>query len=352
MRKLICLHDENTRIQEEKSSSSSNTRALAEVKGKHVKLDWFQGTFSRNCHDELRRTLLRYFPDPHVKTDAKPVMSYHMAERWSHGILISTTADYARSHVSLSATALGWLDITEQRLLLRELDLLGIKPTRIDLALDDYDRELSLEWHSNQISLENTLCYFRSAKVVRNLMTAEDETVYLGRRGSSGSGLFFRIYDKNIESKGEVNAIRYEAEFTSGKAATVFGILLECAVTDEESYEDTIAGLVLGCLDYRRKRSKNSLNKCSRVPEWEAFLQQRLTYRVVKPKSAPVCGFNTEHFVKQYGTSLIVLELLDPTNLSDVLYQCRERARARGIRNVGGRLIGTLPDWVVNSGSK
>jgi hypothetical protein len=225
---------------------------------------------------------------------------------------------------------------------------MGIKPTRIDVALDDYDRELSVEWHREQISYRKTLCYFRTAKCVSDLMEDRDETVYMGRRGSSGSGCYYRIYDKNIQSDGEVNAIRYEAEFSGDKVGTVFGIILECGVTDIGTYEDTLAGLVLGCLDYRVKEGKKCLDRCPRVPEWEAFLQQRVTLRVFKSGAAPKSEFNTAHFVKQYARSLVVLELQSPDKLSNLLFECRKHAANIGIRRVAGRLVGSLPDWAVS----
>ena len=351
MRKLICLHDENSRIDAERLATASNTRGLSTVTGKYSHLDWFSGTFATNCHAALLAVLQKYFPEPDRKTDAKPTMSYHMAERWNYGVLISTTADYARSHISLSGEALEWLSHEGFLSLIRELSELGIKPTRIDVALDDYDRELSLDWHREQISLSKTLCYFRKANCISDLINDRLETIYLGRRGGSGSGVFYRIYDKFIQSEGKINAIRYEAEFTGDKVKTVFGMLLECSVTDIGTYEDTVAGLVLGCLDYRHKEGGKQLSRVPRVSEWESFLGSTITLRVSVPKAAPKGEFNTTHFVKQYARSLVVLELQQADNLPNLLFQCREHAATHGIRKVLGKIVGAVPEWAVSGKS-
>jgi len=351
MRKLICLHDENTRIKEERASTASNTRALATVTGKYARLDWVSGTFSYNCHQELVEIIENFFPDGNKQLGAKPVKSYHVATRFEPGVLLSTTADYARSHIAITGNALEWLEESQQHELLSVLAGLGMKATRMDVAVDDYDRELSIGWHREQIAYRKTLCYFRTVKCITNVIEDVDETLYLGRRGASGSGCYFRIYDKNIESKGETNAIRYEAEYSGDKAEQVLGFILDSDVTRTESYGDTITGLVFGCLDYRNKEGKKELDRCTRVPEWETFLQQRVTTRVLKRKGSPRSEFNAAHFIKQYGKTFLVLELQQHDNLSNLLFQCREHARSCGIKKVGNRIIGALPDWAIQGRS-
>jgi len=348
MRKLLCLHDENSRIRAEIASSASNTRALATVTGKYVHLDWLSGTFDRNVVADVHELIEEYFPGRNIKMDAKPSMGYHMARQFQDGILLSMTADYDRCHVAFSANALSILEPVSQFQLVRRLDCLGIKPTRIDIALDDYDRELSLEWHSEQISLRGTLCYFRTAKLIRSLTNNQDETLYLGRRGSSGSGLFMRIYDKAIESEGEVNAIRYECEFSGDKVGNVFNMLLGIHPEDSETQEQTLSGLVLGNIDYREKDGKKSLDRCSRVPEWEAFLGRVITLRVTPRPRTPNDGFNVEHVTKQYARCIVSFELAQPDNLPNLLFAIREHAASLGIKKIGGRLIGSLPRWAVS----
>lgn len=348
MRKLICLHDENSRIRAEIASTASNTRALATVKGKYVHLDWLSGTFDRNVVADLIALVEEFFPERNIKMDAKPSMGYHMARQFQDGVLVSMTADYGRCHVAFSGNALSILEPVSQFQLMRRLDNLGMKATRIDIALDDYDRELSLEWHSEQISLRGTLCYFRTAKLIRSLTNNQDETLYLGRRGSSGSGVFMRIYDKYIESEGEVNAIRYECEFSGDKVGNVFNMLLGINPEDSVTQEQTLSGLVLGSIDYREKDGKKSLDRCRRVSEWEAFLAGNITLRVKPRPRKPNDGFNVEHFTKQWARSLVSFELAQPDNLPNLLFAIREHAASVGVKKIGARLIGSLPKWAVS----
>lgn len=346
MRRLICLHDENSKI-EAQEGTVCNTRALAPiVTGKYAFLDWFQGTCPGEAIAEIKQVLLNYYPGCDVKTDAKPVVGYHVAEQWTCGLRISWTADFERGHIQLTGTALRYLELTQTMGMLMRICALGVKPTRIDCALDDYDRELTIDWHLNQI-LKDRLCYFRKVADIGNSMTGQRETIMFGRRGASGSGVYVRVYDKNIESEGEINAIRYEAEFSGNKVERVFGHLLDSPVTSNESISETIAGLVLGSIDYRHKEPKRSISRCERVAEWESFLNCRVTVRVKPQAAAPRSEFNADHFAKQYGRSLQYMELLNPAAISDLLWKCRSYARERGLTKIRGKIVGQLPGWAI-----
>ncbi len=87
--------------------------------------------------------------------------------------------------------------------------------TRIDISVDDYKHlkkpsQIRSELLSYQIAIPRLKTLSGIEKnMLASTPVAAGETCYIGSRSS---GKFGRIYDKNAESKGAVNAIRYEAE--------------------------------------------------------------------------------------------------------------------------------------------
>jgi DNA relaxase NicK len=87
--------------------------------------------------------------------------------------------------------------------------------------------------------------------------------------GSSQSDKQVRIYDKNVESKGEVNSIRFEVQFRDDLAHYSFLMYFahescEPAVKEASSY-------ALGSVDFI-DRVSSVLSRCPRSAFWEDFI--------------------------------------------------------------------------------
>jgi len=80
-------------------------------------------------------------------------------------------------------------------------------------------------------------------------------TAQFGNKGKQGCGLQFVVYDKNAESDGEINAIRYEARFWKERAAEAFRHLV-CpdldgdACVDDARLPGRIGELIGGAMDF------------------------------------------------------------------------------------------------------
>lgn len=85
----------------------------------------------------------------------------------------------------------------------------GVRFTRIDLCYDDYNKRITPFQWNELASLGQVECKARSRSYIASCHQKGD-TVYFGKRSG---GRMLRIYDKAYESKGEVDAIRYEFEF-------------------------------------------------------------------------------------------------------------------------------------------
>jgi DNA relaxase NicK len=82
------------------------------------------------------------------------------------------------------------------------------------------------------------------------------DEVAFGSRGDHGSGKYLRIYDKDLESNGKQNCIRWEVEFASERANLVFERLTQCA--DLSTFAVVCGALVGGIINFvKRGKTKN-----------------------------------------------------------------------------------------------
>lgn len=106
--------------------------------------------------------------------------------------------------------------------LLKLLYLRSCQVSRIDLAFDDYSKKFMPKdyaiWYMNgQISTRCHSGHFNFSEA------SKGHTFYLGSRRTK----LLRIYDKDYESNGEINAVRYEWEFHSQYARHIQKTIIE-----------------------------------------------------------------------------------------------------------------------------
>lgn len=136
-------------------------------------------------------------------------------------------ADTCEYRVSLSGKFLASLPEHSLYVLLSWLWSNGAKCTRWDWAIDDYLRVLTLAEYELMADEE---CYYgaRSSMLYsskRKRVRAHANTIYIG---SWGGEQMLCIYDKQIESKGAINAIRLEYRFFDKKADYFFQKYATC----------------------------------------------------------------------------------------------------------------------------
>lgn len=165
---------------------------------------------------------------------------------------------------------------------LGELRGVGFRPTRIDISYDDYDRLIPVRslWGFKELGM---ITRFRKGKP--HLQHVEKkgtfwEGVTLGSRGDNGGGFYVRYYDKSIESKGKINAIRLEAEITGEKARAVWDELsnhLSEGWSDnleqrEAEFCRKLAGILGSVFDIVHKSKTGHLHRSPRLKTWQDFL--------------------------------------------------------------------------------
>lgn len=142
--------------------------------------------------------------------------------------------------------------------------------SRLDLAYDDYSRTFRPldfnKWMCNRqiISRSKKWSYVSSA---RENGSNYGDTFYLGSR----SGKFLRIYDKDIESNGEINAVRYELELHSENARPCLDYICDHGkinLGDILFRNNPVLKVVVSDAD----SNDSNIYRRDLLPEWEKFI--------------------------------------------------------------------------------
>ena len=119
--------------------------------------------------------------------------------------------------------------------------------TRFDWAMDDYDKVLSIDEY---LKLCQNDCFYGARNFDYYSSRSKGgvdlgSTIYVGRAGGTQR---LCIYDKNLESKGLINAIRMEYRFFDQKADYFLNMLLE--VGEEKFITKKISRTCLGRIGF------------------------------------------------------------------------------------------------------
>ena len=185
---------------------------------------------------------------------------------------------------------------------------LEAKIGRIDVYYDDYSRIISpRKLHKTVFELDDDDPNYVIRKDFTGFRTIDQnqkadknsglkyDCVAFGSRGSKGSGAYLRIYDKYLESGGDVDAIRWELELTGGKARAAFEKIYQ-HIQEPDSLAKLAGGLIGGCIDFqKRDTGDKNLDRCERYEFWQRILDQ-----IGKAKFEIVYSKPTIHKAKEY----------------------------------------------------
>jgi DNA relaxase NicK len=232
---------------------------------------------------------------------------YHCSIRWESGAFIAWTDGRPEALLSLSGGACALVGPSDLLGLIQFTASLGAHCTRLDAAFDDHDRLASMDDVHNAALAKNVLGFRRyDPRRPRSILSGELEgdSAYFGRRGRDGSGTFIRVYDKALESDGQVNAIRWEAEFSGDRADLVYRDLAACETL--EQFTRVLAAAVGGSISFidRDESAHGHIDRMRVLPWWEKIVRMlgQVRYRVVRVK--PKLQQSLEFVVRQVGPTL------------------------------------------------
>lgn len=167
--------------------------------------------------------------------------------------------------------------------------LYGGDCNRIDVAVDDENRLTSLEKILDAQVDKNYTGVRSHRRIISGGLDSDDgATFYFG---SKASDLQLRIYDKKVESKGAVNAIRWELQLRREKAKEMCRLWIDADVLEGDSVGAVLSGAVAGSVDFIDRSSKSKdLTRCPMLPWWRK-LKAHLSkgYKLqVKPKETTI----------------------------------------------------------------
>lgn len=142
--------------------------------------------------------------------------------------------------------------------------------TRFDWSIDDFSKQLCLDSIAN-FAKQNNISGARKWRDIRSTgRTTEEQgrTIYLG---ATQSERLIRIYDKNVESGGKIDSIRFEVQWRNTYAQEAFSRYF--GEVDSEKATLSISKLAVGSVRFIR-RSSMVVSRCPNVGWWDKFIKR------------------------------------------------------------------------------
>lgn len=162
-------------------------------------------------------------------------------------------------------------------------EAVGAKATRVDVALDDYDRVVA------PVAVQEALQGPDAVTHARQYLTHQGgrvgspeltgETVYLGAPSSRQR---LRVYDKGLESDGELDCIRWELQSRKQAAETMAVALAH------KDWREVAASRLVGFVDFRDRASHSEVEKRKRLPwfqELVGLVRKASAYLAEEPRT-------------------------------------------------------------------
>lgn len=266
---------------------SSNTGVESPERLVELGVDWLAGTFKSDVFQQIQSLVRGTFQQEFLKDE--------FSMRWYERALCTpqkiTFAWQPRQggvvgqrnecYLSIPGSALAQVSHLHVLRLCKSLQSLAFSCSRLDARLDDYSKTVTpalaySAWSDGNISGFQVHKWTSSGRAG----DPSGETLSLGRRGSGGSGKFLRIYDKFIQSAGEIDATRVELEMSARWSKNAFETI--CSI-DEDSVEllpQILAGYISGAVDFVDKSvDPEHLSRCPRLDWWEAIVGEFVKFK-------------------------------------------------------------------------
>ncbi len=200
---------------------------------------------------------------------------------------------FGRIALEIPGSALDQLDLWQTLMFMTALNERNFQCSRMDVYFDDHQRTVTpmalwtMVYEESLFEgapLRHDIMGFRAVKKI----TESDRTgrkhdeLCLGRRGKCGVGKYLRIYDKRLESKGEIDAVRWELELSDHYARGAFGLIVasmsaggSTADWKPEWTTRVLGGLIAWAVDFKQRvPGEKNLSRLARYPFWQAILNR------------------------------------------------------------------------------
>jgi len=163
-------------------------------------------------------------------------------------------------HVSLPGQACGVAGEVRLRGYLQHVMAVGGNATRLDLAMDDYERIVSPGDVLTALQGPDLVTHARNYLTQQGGRVGSSEltgvTVYLGAPSSRQR---LRVYDKGLESGGKMDCVRWELQSRKEAAETMANVLAD------QDWGRVMASRLAGFVDFREVAAHSEVEKRPRV---------------------------------------------------------------------------------------
>ena len=204
----------------------------------------------------------------------------------------------------------------------------GAKARRIDLALDDYEKRITPAQFLDELEGPNRVSHAKEIVKMEGQTlgsSGRGETVYLGDPQSSRR---LRVYDKEFESGGKIDAIRWELQERDRAAVKAAYDLAN------EDLNDVVRNRLVGFVDFRLRESAEEVEDRLRWEPYEQLMVGATRAQAYFPVEEKSIEEKEEWFRRQMGPTLAMLIEYrggDLEAISDYANDGRKRLKPRHI---------------------
>ena len=285
-----------------------------------VKLDWLTGTFPADYLEPARAILAGYLGAPERLDHG--FRTYQECWRFASGALLLWSNGRREACIDLNGDSLDAVPLKWQRTLMRDLAGLGLRASRVDIALDDFGGSLRLD-DVEAAAAAGNFAGFRVVKTERpqrlegGRMVDDGRGVSFGRRGKDGGGRFVQVYDKALESDGEIPSVRLELRTAKDVADEAWRLLLD-AKSDGELVA-LMCRLVVGSIDFIERGEQVHLSRMPRLSWWQSFVDTLGRAKLVVHRCIPPLQKSWEHIKKAVLPTLALIRTVCDSQGYDLL---------------------------------
>ena len=268
----------NTGVLWENPTTSKKPQTVGK-RGLEALLDWLQGTFEEENYPEIKKLIETTFKDSFE--EGNKTRFYLKSERTTQGVLLASSpylggkvTQRTDAYLEISGSCLGLLTPEEQDTFFHGLESLSFRPSRMDMAIDDFDKTVR-PFEAFMAYYKGNVTGFRKTGKFQVSGTPGDMagTFSIGNRGKNGSGKFYQIYDKSKESEGEIDAIRHELRTYGDKAKQAWAQFLSSDVT---LWADIVCGYINGSISFIERVEGKKACDCEKLLFWSKFTEKFL----------------------------------------------------------------------------
>lgn len=286
-----------------------------------IKVDWLTLVFPAAVGTQVRDWVSEVHGEG--EDSDRPSGNYPGAVRWATGAVLGYCPDESGPRFKdgtptccliLSGSVVDYWTDEGLRQFIKWAASVGARCSRCDLALDVFDRSLLRMEDVHAAAAAGNFSGYKTHSETRQVsqgkLTGDSHT--FGMRGKLGSGRSVQFYDKTLESKGRIDAVRMEARFYKEHAHLAFSQL---AFGDTlEHFAHQISGILAGSIYLiDRERSDGSrethCDRCPELPWWlhlkELLLTRMIPIRVERPQTPLQVGLL--YLKSTWGMSLALL---------------------------------------------